>query len=223
MVLTDQGRQSPAPADEAAEKSAGLELARRAVPGVLGVSITARQGDEYSTLEALPFDVADLDALQYAADSGPCIDAIIGDVVVDASLRDKERHWPTFAPLARARGFERVISTPMGTIGEGARSLNLYSVAQDPLDEAEREIVDLLTAVLAKHEEAQRDLAAAKQERDHLLIALETRERIGEAKGILMATRGCTSEEAFDLLRRESQRSNRKLRDVASEISGRPG
>lgn len=48
--------------------------------------------------------------------------------------------------------------------------------------------------------------------------ALETRDVIGQAKGILMIREGITADEAFDILRRASQRSNVKLREVASRV-----
>ena len=47
---------------------------------------------------------------------------------------------------------------------------------------------------------------------------LETMPVIEQAKGILMAQTGCGAEQAFDMLRRASQRSNVKVRDLASAI-----
>ena len=47
---------------------------------------------------------------------------------------------------------------------------------------------------------------------------MASREIIGEAKGIIMERQGCTRDEAFDILRRASQRENRKLRDLAEEL-----
>lgn len=41
---------------------------------------------------------------------------------------------------------------------------------------------------------------------------------IEQAKGILMAQKHCSPEQAFDLLRRASQRSNVRVRDLAAEI-----
>ncbi len=41
---------------------------------------------------------------------------------------------------------------------------------------------------------------------------------IEQAKGMLMAAQSCSADEAFDLLVRASQRSNRKLRDIAQEL-----
>jgi len=47
---------------------------------------------------------------------------------------------------------------------------------------------------------------------------LETMPVIEQAKGILMAQTGCGPEQAFNMLRRASQRSNVKVRDLATEI-----
>ena len=41
---------------------------------------------------------------------------------------------------------------------------------------------------------------------------------IDQAKGIIMAAKGCTADEAFDVLRRASQRENTKLRLIAARI-----
>jgi AmiR/NasT family two-component response regulator len=52
-----------------------------------------------------------------------------------------------------------------------------------------------------------------------LYRALDSRDAIGQAKGILMARRGISADEAFDLLRRTSQDVNVKLREVAETVT----
>lgn len=47
---------------------------------------------------------------------------------------------------------------------------------------------------------------------------MASRATIEQAKGILIGATGCTPDDAFDLLRQQSQAENRKLRDVAQEI-----
>ena len=51
--------------------------------------------------------------------------------------------------------------------------------------------------------------------------AFETRDLIGQAKGVIMAALACPADEAFHLLRRQSQHENRKLIEVAAEIAAR--
>ncbi|MCW2603413.1 MAG: histidine kinase [Pseudonocardiales bacterium] len=51
-----------------------------------------------------------------------------------------------------------------------------------------------------------------------LQVALEGRAVIDQAKGILMAERRCTADEAFNILRDISQRSQTKLHHVAQAL-----
>ena len=51
--------------------------------------------------------------------------------------------------------------------------------------------------------------------------ALETRDLVGQAKGVIMAALSCSPDEAFHLLRQQSQHENRKLVEVAADIAGR--
>jgi hypothetical protein len=54
-----------------------------------------------------------------------------------------------------------------------------------------------------------------------LAAAIESRDIIGQAKGVIMVTVGCSADEAFKLLKAQSQHENRKVVDVAAEIAAR--
>jgi AmiR/NasT family two-component response regulator len=56
------------------------------------------------------------------------------------------------------------------------------------------------------------------QESDHLWQAIDARKLIGQAQGILMERYDLDDERAFEVLRRYSQNSNLKLRDVAQMV-----
>ncbi len=56
---------------------------------------------------------------------------------------------------------------------------------------------------------------------DGLLKRLESQGPIEQAKGIIMAQTHCTADEAFEILRRASQRSNTKLRLLALDLVAR--
>jgi two-component system, response regulator / RNA-binding antiterminator len=62
-----------------------------------------------------------------------------------------------------------------------------------------------------------RDLMQAS-EYARLLARLETMPVIEQAKGIIMAQSYCGDAQAFDLLRRASQRSNVPVRELAAQI-----
>jgi hypothetical protein len=57
-----------------------------------------------------------------------------------------------------------------------------------------------------------------RSEYARLLARLETMPVIEQAKGIIMAQSRCGEAEAFDMLRRASQRSNVPVRDLAARI-----
>lgn len=62
------------------------------------------------------------------------------------------------------------------------------------------------------------DLDTAKAKIVNLETALETSRTIACAVGVLMALRKISYDRAFDLLRSESQRTKRKIRDLAEEV-----
>ena len=59
------------------------------------------------------------------------------------------------------------------------------------------------------------------RELEMIRTALETRDVIGQAKGVIMATMCVSPDEAFALLRTQSQHENVKLVDIAVEIAKR--
>ncbi|MET8243092.1 ANTAR domain-containing protein [Streptomyces sp. NPDC005202] len=62
-------------------------------------------------------------------------------------------------------------------------------------------------------------LLLLQKEVEQLRQAIASRPVIDQARGILIATRACTSQQAWDILREASQRSNTKLRRVAAAVT----
>ena len=61
-------------------------------------------------------------------------------------------------------------------------------------------------------------IAELEHEVAGLRLALENRATIEQAKGLVMAARACTADEAFAWLSEVSQRCNRKFREIAQEL-----
>ena len=62
-------------------------------------------------------------------------------------------------------------------------------------------------------------VVALNRQIEQLERALESRDVIGQAKGILMERFRITADEAFDRLRMTSQHTNRKVNAVAGELA----
>jgi AmiR/NasT family two-component response regulator len=58
----------------------------------------------------------------------------------------------------------------------------------------------------------------AQRREEQLQSALATRDRIGQAKGIIMQGYGVDDVRAFEMLRRISQESQTKLADIAQRV-----
>jgi len=96
--------------------------------------------------------------------------------------------------------------------GDNLGALNLYSREPNAFDD-ESEHIGLL---FASHAAV---AFADAQKLDQLNSAVETRDLIGQAKGILMERYQISAEQAFRVLTRVSQQRNRKLRDLAAELA----
>lgn len=90
-------------------------------------------------------------------------------------------------------------------------ALDLYADAPNSFHDKDRAAAALFAAHAAV-------AFAAARERIQFQEALASRDVIGQAKGILMTQSHITADEAFDMLRRASQRLNRKLVSIAQDI-----
>jgi GAF domain-containing protein len=156
-----------------------------------------------------------VDAVQYEADQGPCLDAIRDEPVYRTGDLAAEDRWPDFAAAAVARtGVRSMLSFRLFVEDETIGALNLYSRHPGAFDDHALAV----GAVLAGHAALAVDAARLRRRADDLGHALESNREIGVAIGILMAQHRITRDEAFDLLVQSSQWLNRKLRDVAAEV-----
>jgi GAF domain-containing protein len=110
------------------------------------------------------------------------------------------------------------LSIPLQVRGETLGALNLYSKTLSAFEGTGAANADLFGEHAAVAVANAYTFANALRLSENLKEALKSRELIGEAKGILMAREGVTEDEAFEMLRRASQRANLKLRDIAQEL-----
>jgi GAF domain-containing protein len=198
-----------------------VNVAVSAVAGVDGasVSLLISEGKSFETTNASSELIREIDEVQYEGGGGPCVEAIRTGEETRFSMETDQ--WPVFAEAATQAGVHSVWSLPLHVRGRTTGALNLYAMTGEawagPSDRVARELAFQAAIVLANAAA----LMSAESANENLRIAMETRDVIGQAKGILMARQSLNSDEAFDVLRRASQRSNRKLRDIAMEVVGR--
>jgi GAF domain-containing protein len=133
-----------------------------------------------------------------------------------------DARWPEFSRAAGAKGIKSTLSLPLMVEDEPVGALNLYSREEASFGDDEEQIGMAFASQAAVAMANAQAYWEAKEVADQLGEAMRSRAVIEQAKGILMAAQGCSPDQAFDLLVKASQRSNRKLREIAQDIVSDP-
>lgn len=197
----------------------GVDQVIRAVPAATMASVTILRGDGAAETLACSTDRAlTIDADQYTAGEGPCLEAARTGEVVRASVDQARDRWPRFTRSAQQAGVASYLSAPLLLDEKFAGSLNLYSDLPHGFGDLDEALLRLyVTAAVAALAHARR-YSEVRRLADQLSEALKSRELIGQAAGVVMATHKISADEAFQVLCRQSQNSNTKLREVAAAI-----
>jgi GAF domain-containing protein len=152
-----------------------------------------------------------VDDAQDRVGEGPCLDALWEHRTVRIDDMETETRWPRFAREAVLAGARSSLSFRLFVEEDGLGVLNLYGRAPNAFGDESEDV----GSVFASH--AAIALAGAQTE-ERLREAVASRDRIGQAKGILMERFKVTADQAFAILARASQLTNRRLVDIASEL-----
>jgi GAF domain-containing protein len=153
----------------------------------------------------------ELDELQHMLQEGPCMDAALNDVMLRTEDFRSEMRWPAYSAAVAKLGVLSGMSFRLYTNERTAGALNLFGF--QPTDWSVDE--QTIGTVLAAHAAS---AIIANRQGEQLTSALNTRDRIGQAKGIIMERFGVDDRRAFDMLRRLSQESNTPLVKIAEGV-----
>jgi len=197
-------------------------LACASVPGTDMVGLTMMKDGKPATAVFTDPLSPEIDQVQYDSGRGPCLDAFRDGKTYRIESTSTDERWPEFSRVARAKGINSTLSLPLIVEDRCIGALNMYSRTPGSFGDEEEQLGTVFAAqgaVTLANAEAYWE---AKEVADQLGEAMKSRAVIEQAKSILMAAQGCTPDQAFDLLVKASQRSNRKLRDLAQEIVSNP-
>lgn len=176
-----------------------------------GITIAHKDGriDSPATSSRVP---ARSDELQQEFGEGPCVDAAWGEAIVRVPDLAHDARWPRWAPKAEAElGVGSLLCVQLFTHEHQMGALNLFSAKPDQFDvEAEDEAM-----AIAAHAAV---AVAAARNIDQLQVGLARRTVLGQATGILMERYQLDSHQAFEVLRRTSAETNRKIFQFSSEL-----
>lgn len=184
----------------------------RTIPGCADAMVTVRSAGGVETVHSsrdLGFD---------PLVPGPIVEAVtfaeprrLDDVTTD-------QRWPAFGAQLVNAGYRSCITLPLSTNGDDSAVLTLLSHEAKQFGESVYDVVLLLTL----HAGVAFDNAALFHESQQLVgqlrTALRTRSLVGRAQGLIMRHLGYDTNHAFEALKRASQNSNTKLRDLAAQL-----
>jgi GAF domain-containing protein len=178
------------------------------LPGISWSGISLVRGKKV-TSEAPSDEVARrLDQLQSELGEGPAFSALRDRRTIDIPDLRAEERWPKFVAAATGMGVHCLLSFRLFIKDGALGALNLYGPRPNTFDDESVAVGEILS------QHAAVALADASME-EQLRAAIETRDVIGQAKGILMHRDHLTGLQAFATLTRASQETNIKLVDVA--------
>ncbi|MGV0772556.1 GAF and ANTAR domain-containing protein [Mycobacterium syngnathidarum] len=188
------------------------KAATELIPGVdtAGILLVG-DGGKWDSLAGTSDLPSQLDELQVTYQEGPCMEAALGDTVVRTDDFREEPRWPRYSKVAADIGVLSGLSFKLYTADRTAGALNLFGFRPRVWDSE----AETIGTVLAAHAAA---ALLASKHTDQLTSALTTRDRIGQAKGIIMERYRVDDVQAFEMLRRLSQDSNTKLVDIARQV-----
>jgi GAF domain-containing protein len=183
------------------------------VPGAGSAGVTLAAGRKTPETWVASDDLARrIEALQAQAAQGPGLEASREQRSVRVDDVATDQRWPRFAASAAVEGVVSVLSFPLSLYAGRLGALSLYSRASVAFTQRSEDI----GSAFASH--ASLAIVSAQREAG-LLVAVDHRDLIGQAKGILMERHKVTADQAFQLLVRASQHSNVPLYDVAFELA----
>src|SRR5215213_2359403 len=189
-----------------------VHAAAETVPGADEASITAVTGRrEVRTVAASGELAPAVDQAQYETGEGPCLDSLYEHETERLSdMRDCQR-WPQFAARAATLGVRSMLAVQLYVQGDDLGALNLHSRHPDAFSDESEQVALMFAAHAAVS-------FAAAQAQEHMQTAVDRRDLIGQAKGVLIERYKISGQEAFRLLVVASQTTNIKLYDVADYL-----
>jgi GAF domain-containing protein len=159
-----------------------------------------------------------LEELQIHHQEGPCIDAFDVKELVSAEDLADDRRWPKFSDAAVARKVRAVLASPLPYNQDAVGVVAVLSEQRRPWS-AEGELAllaftDLAALLIASMMQGEQQSEMAVQ----LQGALNSRQVIEQAKGVLIGQQGIPARAAYEQLRSRARDERRKLGAVCAEI-----
>lgn len=183
--------------------------------------IVQAPNDALEVLVSTSHGVAELEALQVAADEGPCLDCYRSAMPVHAVGANAIRlRWPMAGDAIVRAGFTSVHAFPLSWQGTPLGALNVFTRSDLHLDDTQLEVAqafaDMSTIVILQTRSVDRVHVL-----DSLRDALSGRVLIEQAKGVIAYRDRLDLASAYEALLAEAEQRGASVTVVAEEVIAR--
>jgi GAF domain-containing protein len=193
------------------------DLAKRSISGADEVSITLVGAGGAHTAAFTGERAVTVDEWQYQQGHGPCLAAAAANITVTVPDMAGESRWPAWADRAIDAGVHSSMSIGLPVRECVSGAVNVYATKPHAFDDDAVLLAETFGGY-ASVAMANAHLYNTATLGDQAHAAMDRRALIDQAKGIIMAERRCTSDEAFAILAKVCQYSGRDLGDVAAVL-----
>ena len=170
------------------------------------------RGDRIITPAFTSLDARRADTAQYDTGQGPCLTAMQQHETIVIEDLATEQRWPQWREEVSQLGWRSMVGLRLFLAEDTMGALNLYSRRTGGFPQATQSLAQVFAALAAVAMKAA--ITDAGRQR-----ALQARDDIGQAKGILMEREKLSGQQAFERLQHLSNTHDIKVRDLARDIA----
>jgi GAF domain-containing protein len=184
-----------------------------------GAGLMVADADRHlRTVAASDERLTHLEELQIRHQEGPCVDAFDNKELVGVEDLEHDHRWPLFRDAAIGRRVRAVLASPLPYNQDAVGVVAVVSEQHRPWSpEGELALLaftDLAALLIASMMQGEQQSELATQ----LQGALNSRQVIEQAKGVLVGRHAIKPREAFERLRAQARAERRKLTAVCAEV-----
>ncbi|MCM6779004.1 GAF and ANTAR domain-containing protein [Nocardia sp. CDC159] len=189
-----------------------------------GISLLDDRGCRTTSAATDPI-VERADLVQYELGEGPCLSAWADHVLIRIDNLGREQRWPQWVPRAVDLGLAASLSAPVLAAGQCLGAIKVYSQRPHAYGATGESLLRRFaeqTSILLVHMHTAQTAQRLSADLQH---ALQTRDTIAVARGILVARHRIDPDHAYRRLIDLSEREHLSLRQIAQRIvdsSARP-
>ncbi len=194
-------------------------IAGRAVVAAAGAGISLIGQDGSRTSTASTNALVELaDERQYELDEGPCLTSWRNTTLVRIDDLEHETRFPAWTAAARELHLRSVLSTPLRGVHRNLGAIKVYSERPRAFGRADEDVLLQIAEQVTLLLENLEVLVQVEQTSAAVMAALQVRQQVALAQGILVGRHGLRPEQAFLELAEEAGRRGRTVADHAVDV-----